>query len=103
MSKHRVYTAAEKVALLKKHLVEKVAVSDLCDQHQLHVNTFYHWLKTFFENGAAAFEGGVKTKSVTDAQGKKITQLEAKLARKNEVMAELLEEYTTLKKSLGDD
>lgn len=103
MSKKRTYSATEKVALLKKHLVEKVPVSDLCEQNQLHVNTFYHWLKMFFENGVAAFESGVKTKSATDAKDKKIEQLEAAIARKNEVMAELLEAHTTLKKSLGGD
>ena len=41
MSKPRVFTAAEKVVILKKHLCEKVPVSDLCDQYKIHVNTFY--------------------------------------------------------------
>lgn len=96
------FTAAEKVVILKKHLVEKVPVSDLCDQHKIHVNTFYHWLKVFFENAAAAFEANSKPKAVADVKDRKIEQLEAKLARKNEVVAELLEAHTTLKKSLGE-
>jgi len=102
MSKPRVFSAAEKVVILKKHLCEKVPVSDLCDQYQIHVNTFYHWLKIFFDNGAAAFEANSKPKAASDAKDKKIEQLEAKLIRKNEVVAELLEAHTTLKKSLGE-
>ena len=102
MSKSRVFSAAEKVVILKKHLVEKVPVSDLCDEHKIHVNTFYHWLKVFFDNGTAAFEATSKPKAASDAKDKKIEQLEAKLVRKNEVVAELLEAHTSLKKSLGE-
>ena len=50
------YTPAEKVAILRRHLIDKVPVSDLCDQHQLQPTLFYAWQKQFFENGAAAFE-----------------------------------------------
>ena len=54
--KRRNYTAEEKVAILRRHLLEKVAVSDLCDEYQLNPNVFYHWQKQFFENGTAAFQ-----------------------------------------------
>src|SRR6266436_4156761 len=92
----------EKVAILKRHLLDKVPVSDLCDELDLYPNQFYGWLKEFFENGQAAFDNGRKTKAVEDAKDKKIEQLEAKLTRKNEVLAELMEEHTLLKKSLGE-
>ncbi len=95
------FTAVEKVVILKKHLVEKVPISDLCELHKIHVNTFYYWLEVFFENGAAAFQANTKPKAATDAKDKKIEQLEAKLVRKNEVVADLLEAHTTLKKVLG--
>lgn len=98
----RHFGGTEKVAILKQHLVEKVPVSDLCDQHDLYPNQFYGWLKDFFENGHAAFDNGRKSKAVEDAKDKKIQQLEAKLTRKNEVMAELMEAHTELKKSLGE-
>ena len=102
MSKSRVFTAAEKVVILKKHSVEKVPVSDLCELHKIHVNTFYYWLKVFFENGSAAFLAATTAKPAVDPRDRKIEQLEAKLVRKNEVVAELLEAHTQLKKSLGD-
>jgi transposase len=92
----------EKVAILKRHLIDKVAVSDLCDELDIYPNQFYDWLKKFFENGHLAFANGRKTKNVENAQLAKIQQLEAKLTRKNEVMAELMEAHTLLKKELGE-
>ena len=92
----------DKVAILKRHLIDKVPVSDLCDELDLYPNQFYDWLKKFFENGHLAFANGRKGKAVEDAQQTKIQQLEAKVVRKNEVLAELMEAHTELKKSLGE-
>ena len=92
----------EKVAILKRHLIDKVPVSDLCDELHLYPNQFYDWLKRFFENGHAAFDNGRKSKASEDAKDKKIEQLEAKLQRKNEVLGELMEEHVQLKKELGE-
>jgi transposase-like protein len=98
----RHFAGTEKVAILKRHLVDKVPISDLCDELGLYPNQVYGWLKDFFENGQAAFDNGRKAKAVDDAKDKKIEQLEAKLTRENEVLAELMEEHTQLKKSLGE-
>ncbi len=94
------YTAEEKVAILKRHLVEKTPVSDLCDELGLNPNTFYNWQKLFFENGAAAFARTRKPK--VDRRDRKIEQLEAKLTQKNEVLAEVMQEHVQLKKELGE-
>jgi transposase len=91
----------DKVAILKRHLIDKVPVSDLCDELDLHPNQVYDWLKKFFENGHLAFANGRKAKSIEDAKDQKIEQLEAKLVRKNEVMAELMEALTAEKKRAG--
>ena len=49
MNKQRRHFADhEKVAILKRHLVEKVPVSDLCDELDIYPNQFYDWLKKFF-------------------------------------------------------
>jgi hypothetical protein len=50
------YTPEEKVAILRRHLVEGVQISDLCDERGLQPTVFYRWQKEFFENGAAAFQ-----------------------------------------------
>jgi transposase len=103
MNKPRRYFADhEKVAILKRHLIDKVAVSDLCDELQLYPNQFYDWLKKFFENGHLAFANGRKARANDEGHHAKIQQLEAKLTRKNEVMAELMEALTLEKKRLGE-
>ena len=50
------YSPEEKVAILRRHLLEQVPISELCDKHGLQPTVFYRWQKEFFENGAAAFQ-----------------------------------------------
>src|SRR5262249_7825799 len=96
-------TPEQKVAILREHLVDKVAVSDLCEKHGIAVNNFYTWQKVFFENGQAAFTCNDKPrKTDTDAKDRQIADLQAKLQRKHEVLSELLEEHVQLKKALGE-
>jgi transposase-like protein len=94
------YTPAEKVAILRRHLIDHVPVSDLCDQHQLRPTVFYTWQRQFFENGAAAFER--KDKSAEAEHQRVVAALREKLRRKDEVVSELMEEHLRLKKSLGE-
>jgi transposase len=98
----RHFSGSEKVAILKRHLLEKVPVSDLCDELDIGPNLFYRWQQEFFENGHAAFQNDRKSKALEDAKQRKIEQLEAKLQRKNEVLSELMEEHVQLKKELGE-
>src|SRR5712692_10085418 len=98
----RHFAGPEKVAILKRHLIDKVPVSDLCDELDIYPTQFYAWLKDFFDHGHLAFDNGRKSKAVEDAKDQKIEQLEAKLQRKNDVMVELIEAHTALKKSLGE-
>ncbi len=98
----RFFSGPEKVAALKRHLVEKVPVSDLCDELGIAPNLFYRWQKELFENGHAAFDNGRKARAVEDAKDRMIEQLEAKLRRKNEVLGELMEEHVQLEKGLGE-
>lgn len=94
------YQAAEKVAIIRQHLVEKTPVSDICDQYDIHPSVYYRWQQQFFEGGEKAFtatnEGPVVKQLKQD-----VADLEAKLARKDEVLGEVMEEYVTLKKSVG--
>lgn len=98
--KRRRFTGAEKVAILKMHLVDRVAVSDLCDEYTLNPTVFYRWQKEFFEHGAAAFDRSPKQQKSKEKA--KIQALEDKLQRKNEVLSELMEEHVKLKKDLGE-
>jgi transposase-like protein len=98
----RQFTPQEKAAIVKRHLLEGTPVSTLCDEFKINPSHFYLWQRTLFENAHLAFDNGRKAKAVDDAKERKIEQLEAKLTRKNEVMAELMEAHTTLKKTLGE-
>ena len=101
MSKKRKYhSAQEKVSILRRHFVEKISVSDLCDEYGIHPTLFYKWQQIFFERGAAAFES--KKDPLEKQMAKKVSSLETKLTQKNEVLSELLEEHILLKKSLGE-
>ena len=98
----RHFTGTEKVAILKRHLVDKVPISDLCDELGLYPNQVYAWLKEFFENGHVAFHNARASKAADNAKDQTIGRLEAKIQRKDSVLAELMEEHVTLKKSLGE-
>jgi len=101
-SERRHLTPPEKIAALKRHLLEGIPVSTLCDELGIAPTLFYRWQKELFENGHVVFENGRKAKANEDAKDDKIQKLEAKLTRKNEVMAELMEAHTQLKKDLGE-
>lgn len=94
------YSPEEKVSILKKHLVDQIAVSDICDQYNLHPTVFYRWQKQFFENGFLAFENQKDSKA--SKLGRQVNALEEKLGKKNEVLSELMEEHVALKKSFGE-
>ena len=94
------YTPLEKVAILREHLLEGKAVSEVCERHGLQPTVFYGWQKQFFENGAAAFER--KNKRAEEAKDRAIVALQEKLAKKNEVIAELMEENVQSKKANGE-
>ncbi len=103
-NKRKKLSSEGKNRLLRLHLLEKEPVSDICDRHGLNPNVFYQWQKIFFENGATAFaQSGTGRK---DSHAKKLerqnTQLKAKLANKDEVIAEIMASHVQLKKSLGE-
>jgi transposase len=73
------------VAILREHLIEHVAVSDLCDKHKLRPKVFYQWQKAFFENGTTAFESRRPRSQSLSEEEDKIAALETKLRNKTEV------------------
>lgn len=62
--------------------------------------SFYRWQKTFFENGAKAFETSRNT--TTDVKDRRITALKAKLGEKDGVISELVTELIQSKNKNGD-
>ena len=97
--KRKQYTGEEKLAILRKHLLEGKAVSDICDENGLQPTVFYRWQKQLFEEGSIVFRrpNDTETKELRQQN----TQLKEKLVKKDEVLVELLEEYVKVKKELG--
>ena len=100
----------EKLAILRRYLVEKVPITDLCDQYGLQPSQVYYWQAQLFEHGASIFERkpGRQTRGES-AKDRKLAHLEtmlaqkdAKLAQKNEVISELMEENVRAKKANGE-
>ena len=94
------FAPEEKVAVVRRHLLENTPISDRCDEFSISPTQFYQWQKTFFENGAAAF---AKTNARATSQAEqRLTKLASQLQRKDEVIAEIMAEHIMLKKSLGE-
>ncbi len=93
----------QKAAILKRYLVDKVPISDLCDEYGIKPNQIYTWQKILVDNLEAIFQPVAKrAASKVSAQEEKIARLEAKLVQKNEVISELMEENVRAKKSIGE-
>jgi transposase-like protein len=98
----RAFTTKQKVEILRRHLKDKVPVSELCEEHQLQPSLFYEWQRRLLDNMEVALEaggtgGGPNKKLIAERD-----TLKAKLAHKDSVIVELSQEYVTLKKSLGE-
>lgn len=98
--KRKQYSAQEKVVILRKHLLDKIPVSELCDEYGLQPTVFYRWQKQLFEQAAESCFQRAQNSETTRLK-RQITELEAKLTKKDEVLGEVMEEYVTLKKSRG--
>ena len=86
-------------AVPRRHLLEHIPVSELCEELGLRPTVFYRWQKEFFENGAAAF--GRHTLVERGREQQRVAALEQKLQRRNEILAELIDEHLALKTGMG--
>jgi transposase-like protein len=104
MSKRRKYNAEEKATIIRRHLVDKVTVAQLCEEYKVPPSVFYTWQKAALENLVSALESGPSKRDSQREQqlAAKVGFLEAKLAKKDNVIAEISAEYVHLKKSLGE-
>lgn len=94
------FAAEEKVSIPRRHFLEKIPISTVCQCAGIQPSLFYQWQKQFFENGVASFQsssraGTTRTKTASP-------RWEAKLRKKGEVLAELMGEHVALKKVLGN-
>jgi transposase-like protein len=102
--KRRKYSSKEKADVLRRHLQQKEQVSDVCEDTEIQPSVFYGWQRQLFENAEAALVP-VKAKQKASRRESELAEenarLKARLARRDEVIAEISEEYVKLKKELG--
>lgn len=94
----------EKAALLKRHHIDKVPVTTICEEKELQPSVFYQWQRDLFERAPQVLGNGKpgRTSSREHELEQKVAALEAKLAKKDQVIAEISQEYVDLKKELGE-
>ena len=101
----RQFTPEVKATILRRHLADKVPVSDLCDEYQIQPTLFYLWQRHALEHLSAALTEGRTARSqapAASAERARIVALEARVAKKDQIIAEVSEEYLALKNKLGE-
>jgi transposase len=103
MSKtRRHFTAEQKAEIVRRHLAGKEPVSNLADEFGLQPSLIHGWVNLVLAQAERAFDRPSGKRRQEEAEAQKVARLEAKLANKNEVIAELMQEHVQLKKELGD-
>lgn len=96
----RKHSAQEKIRLIRLHLIEKQPISKVCEEAGVAPSLFHRWQVQLFTNGALALEN--KYRPERNQEQALIEKLESKMRQKDEVLAELMAEHITLKKSYGE-
>jgi transposase len=98
----RHFTAEQKAQIVRRHLAGKEPVSDLAEELGVQPSLIHQWINQVLAQVERAFDRPSGERRKEAAEARKIAFLEAKLANKNEVIAELMQEHVELKKELGD-
>ena len=101
----RQFTPEVKATILRRHLADKVPVSDLCDEYRIQPTLFYLWQRQALGHLSAALSEGRTARSPApsaSAERARIIALETRVAKKDQIIAEVSEEYLALKKKLGE-
>ena len=94
------YGSQDKVKILKRHLLEKVPISSVCEEFGIAATMFYRWQEKLFQNAATVFDSS--TQNGTSAEREQLERLGNKIRQKDEVIAELMAEHVALKKAIGE-
>lgn len=103
----RMFTPTQKADIVRRHLKDQVPVSELASEHNLQPSQIHQWVEVVLTQADRAFEKSGKkpkrsAKKLEQLRDQKIHKLEEKLALKNEVISELMEENVKAKKLNGD-
>ena len=96
----RTFTAEKNLKAVMAVIQDGKAVSDVAKGKNIHPNMILNWKKEFLENAFMVFNH-TRPDITEKAQQKKIDELEAKLQKKDEVIAEIAEENMLFEKTFG--
>ena len=96
----RTFSSEEKLKMVMAVIHDGKAVSDIAQESSVHPNLILKWKKEFLENAVSVFDRP-RPDLAASGQRQKIEALEAKLKKKDEVIAEIAEENMMLKKNSG--
>jgi transposase-like protein len=98
----RHFTPEQKAAILRRHLVDKKPVSEICNEEKLQPSVFYDWLNHLVAQAPAVLASPRRGSSPEKKLEERVAALEEKLVKKDTVIAEVTEEMVKLKKELGE-
>ena len=105
MTKKRTHRSPEeKAALLKRHHVDKVPVTTICEETGMQPSSFYDWQRELFARAPQVLgnANAGRASSREHELERENAALKARLAKKDQVIAEISQEYVDLKKELGE-
>jgi transposase-like protein len=101
----RHFSPEQKAAIVRRHLSDKVPVSDLCDEYRIQPSVFYNWQKVVLDNMSAAFERQADPGKINVREReleRRVAEMQARLVKKDSVIAEISAEFVKVKKELGE-
>ena len=93
----RLFTAEEKIQIVLECLRGEDSIAAICRKHGINENNYYLWSKDFLEAGKKRLNGDTQRQANTG----EVTNLKKENSQLKELVAELLMQNNTLKKSLN--
>lgn len=99
------YTSEAKTKILRDYIDNNLMISAVAEKYGLHPNIIYRWKKQMLESAPETLSNSKKKsdKQLNNAE-RRITELEALLAKRESLIAELVEDNIILKKkAIGEN
>jgi transposase-like protein len=96
------WTGEEIMGVIRRVLVDREELSKVCEEMDCHPSQFYRWQKQLLDGGVSIFSRKAGPTRELENARRRGEELSQKLRRKDEVLAELMEEHVRLKKKTGE-
>ncbi|MFQ5927951.1 MAG: transposase [Terriglobia bacterium] len=93
MSKRRHFSPEQKATIVRRHLAGKEPVSNLADEFGVQPSQIHLWVKQLLDQAERAYQSNGRRRTAPNPEQRRLAALEAAVARKDAVVAELLQQY----------